>query len=44
MKSIDLANTRLVVDPAAAADLRAKLNQDPQGGLKQVALWSRSWL
>ncbi|HRI92095.1 MAG: flagellar assembly peptidoglycan hydrolase FlgJ [Candidatus Accumulibacter sp.] len=37
MKSIDLANTRLVVDPAAAADLRAKLNQDPQGGLKQVA-------
>jgi flagellar protein FlgJ len=41
MKSItlasDTANTRLAIDPAAAADLRARLAQDSQGGMKQVA-------
>ncbi|MCB1941498.1 MAG: flagellar assembly peptidoglycan hydrolase FlgJ [Candidatus Accumulibacter sp.] len=37
MKSIDLATNRLVLDPAAAGDLRARLGQDPQGGLKQAA-------
>ena len=37
MNSIDLSTTRLVVDPAAAADLRATLGKDAQGGLKQVA-------
>jgi len=33
----DTANTRLAIDPAAAADLRARLAQDSQGGMKQVA-------
>jgi flagellar protein FlgJ len=41
MKSINLANdaanTRLAIDPAAAADLRARIAQDSQGGMKQVA-------
>lgn len=37
MKSVDLATNRLVLDPAAAADLRTRLSQDPQGGLKQAA-------
>ncbi|RDE51465.1 MAG: flagellar assembly peptidoglycan hydrolase FlgJ [Candidatus Accumulibacter meliphilus] len=33
----DTANTRLAIDPAAVADLRARLAQDSQGGMKQVA-------
>lgn len=37
MKSTDAVNNRLVLDPAAAADLRVKLRQDPQAGLKQAA-------
>lgn len=41
MKSIDFANhavnTRLAIDPAAAADLRAQLAQDSQAGMKRVA-------
>ncbi|WP_291994531.1 flagellar assembly peptidoglycan hydrolase FlgJ [Candidatus Accumulibacter sp. ACC003] len=37
MKSIDLASNRLVLDPAAAADLRARLGQDAPGGVRQAA-------
>jgi len=37
VKSIDLATNRLVLDPAAASDLRTTLSQDRQGGLKQAA-------
>lgn len=37
MKSTDAITNRLILDPAAAADLRTKLRQDPQAGLKQAA-------
>jgi flagellar protein FlgJ len=37
MNAIDLATRRLVLDPAAAGDLRAGCRQDPQAGLKQAA-------
>ena len=37
MKSTDSISNRLVLDPAAASDLRARLRQDPQAGLKQAA-------
>jgi Rod binding domain-containing protein len=37
MKSTELGVQRLAIDPAAAADLRAKLRQDPQTGVKQAA-------
>jgi len=37
MKSTALGVQRLAIDPAAAVDLRAKLRQDPQTGVKQAA-------
>ena len=37
MKSTDSISNRLVLDPAAASDLRARLRQDPQAGVKQAA-------
>jgi Rod binding domain-containing protein len=37
MKSTELGVQRLAIDPAAAVDLRAKLRQDPQTGVKQAA-------
>ncbi|WP_300451259.1 flagellar assembly peptidoglycan hydrolase FlgJ [Accumulibacter sp.] len=37
MKSTDAITNRLILDQAAAADLRTKLRQDPQAGLKQAA-------
>jgi flagellar protein FlgJ len=37
MKSTELGVQRLAIDPAVAADLRAKIRQDPQAGVKQAA-------
>ena len=37
MKADDLNANRFVLDVKTAADLRAKMKQDPQGGLKQAA-------
>lgn len=37
MKADDLKVQRFVLDPKTTGDLRAKLKQDPQGGLKQAA-------
>lgn len=37
MTSTAMTINRLVVDPAIGGDLRARLAQDPQGGLKQAA-------
>jgi len=37
MKAEDLTNNRFVLDPKAAADLRSKIKNDPQAGLKQAA-------
>ncbi len=37
IKVTALANRRLVVDPAAAADLRRTLQHDPQAGVQQAA-------
>lgn len=37
MKADDLDTNRFVLDVKAAGDLRSKLKQDPQGGLKQAA-------
>jgi flagellar protein FlgJ len=37
MKASDLGTSRLVLDPAVAGDLRARLKQDPQAGVKQAA-------
>ncbi|HPT49843.1 MAG TPA: flagellar assembly peptidoglycan hydrolase FlgJ [Accumulibacter sp.] len=37
MTSTPMTINRLVVDPAIGGDLRARLAQDPQGGLKQAA-------
>ncbi|HCN67520.1 MAG TPA: flagellar assembly peptidoglycan hydrolase FlgJ, partial [Candidatus Accumulibacter sp.] len=36
MKAPDLASQRLVLDPAAASDLRNRLRQDPQTGVRQA--------
>jgi flagellar protein FlgJ len=37
MKATDLGTSRLVLDPAVAGDLRTRLRQDPQAGVKQAA-------
>ena len=37
MKAEDLKANHFVLDTKATADIRAKLKQDPQGGLKQAA-------
>lgn len=37
MKASDHLSNRLALDPSAAADLRSRLRQDPQGGAQQVA-------
>ncbi|EXI68142.1 MAG: Peptidoglycan hydrolase FlgJ [Candidatus Accumulibacter adjunctus] len=37
MKAPDLATQRLVLDPAAAGDLRNRLRSDPQSGVRQAA-------
>src|ERR1035437_3914274 len=37
MKAEDVSTNRFVLDPKVAADLRAKLKQDPQTGLKEAA-------
>ena len=37
MKAEDLNANRFVLDAKTTADLRLKLKQDPQAGLKQVA-------
>jgi flagellar protein FlgJ len=37
MKAEDINANRSVLDPRSSADLRLKLKQDPQGGLKQAA-------
>jgi peptidoglycan hydrolase FlgJ len=37
MKSTDSVTNRLALDPAAGADLRTRLREDPQAGLKQAA-------
>jgi flagellar protein FlgJ len=37
MNAIDLATRRLVLDPAAAGDLRSRLQQNPQAGIRQAA-------
>lgn len=37
MKSTDSVTNRLALDPAAGADLRTRLREDPQAGLKQTA-------
>lgn len=37
MKANDLNSQRFVLDPKTAGDLRAKLKQDPQAGLKEAA-------
>ena len=37
MKAEDLNSNRFVLDPKASADLRSKLKNDPQAGLKQAA-------
>ena len=37
MKAQDLNANRFVLDPKSTADLRVKLKQDPQAGLKQAA-------
>ncbi|SBT05045.1 Flagellar rod assembly protein/muramidase FlgJ [Candidatus Accumulibacter aalborgensis] len=37
MKPTDAVTNRLAIDPAAGADLRARLRDDPQAGLKQTA-------
>ncbi|MEI7430781.1 MAG: flagellar assembly peptidoglycan hydrolase FlgJ [Betaproteobacteria bacterium] len=37
MKAEDLTANRFVLDQKANADLKAKIKQDPQGGLKQAA-------
>jgi peptidoglycan hydrolase FlgJ len=37
MKADELNPNQFVLDPKVAADLRTKLKQDPQGGLKQAA-------
>ncbi|MBK7673912.1 flagellar assembly peptidoglycan hydrolase FlgJ [Accumulibacter sp.] len=37
MKASDLGTSRLVLDPAVAGDLRTRLRQDPQAGVKQAA-------
>ncbi len=37
MKAEDLNANRFVLDPKTAADIRLKIKQDPQGGLKQAA-------
>lgn len=44
MKADDLAHQRFVLDVNAAGDLRAKLKQDPQAGLKQAAQQFESML
>ena len=37
MKAEDINSNRFVLDPKASADLRSKLKNDPQAGLKQAA-------
>ena len=37
MKAPELATQRLVLDPAAAGDLRNRLRTDPQAGVRQAA-------
>ena len=37
MKSEDISANRFIFDPKSTADVRAKLKQDPQAGLKQAA-------
>jgi flagellar protein FlgJ len=37
MKAADLNANQFVLDPKTTSDLRVKLKQDPQGGLKQAA-------
>ncbi len=37
MKAENINASRFVLDPTSTADLRLKLKQDPQGGLKQAA-------